>query len=216
MTASARPRLAVALWLVVLALGAWQLARTRIIADLGAFLPPSATPAQQILLEQMKSGVASRIVLIGLSGAPEDKLAEASRALAAGLRNSGLFATVQNGAEEGLRAEREALMAHRYVLSPALSPERFSASMTPSSIATMFFMSTAPRPQTMPSTRSPPNGSRDHASASTGTTSMWLSRISGGSVLLPVALRRAKQDPRLGVGSMTSASIPAPARTSAQ
>ena len=28
MTASARPRLAVALWLVVLALGAWQLSRT--------------------------------------------------------------------------------------------------------------------------------------------------------------------------------------------
>ena len=81
MTASARPRLAVALWLVVLALGAWQLSRTRVIADLGAFLPPSATPAQQILLEQMKSGVASRIVLIALSGAPEQKLAEASRAL---------------------------------------------------------------------------------------------------------------------------------------
>ena len=127
MTASARPRLAVALWLVVLALGAWQLARTRVIADLGAFLPPSATPAQQILLEQMKSGVASRIVLIALSGAPEDKLAQASRALAGGLRKSGLFTTVQNGAEEGLRAEREALMAHRYVLSPAVAPERFSA-----------------------------------------------------------------------------------------
>ena len=127
MTASARPRLAVALWLVVLALGAWQLARTRVIADLGAFLPPSATPAQQILLEQMRSGVASRIVLIALSGAPEEKLAQASRALADGLRGSGLFATVQNGAEEGLRAEREALMAHRYVLSPAVAPERFSA-----------------------------------------------------------------------------------------
>ena len=127
MTASARPRLAVALWLVVLALGAWQLARTRVIADLGAFLPPSATPAQQILLEQMKSGVASRIVLIALSGAPEHKLAEASRALADALRKNGLFTTVQNGAEEGLRAEREALMAHRYVLSAAVAPERFSA-----------------------------------------------------------------------------------------
>jgi predicted exporter len=127
MTGSERPRLAVAIWLVVIALSVWQLARTRIVADLGAFLPPSATPTQQLLLEQMKSGVASRIILVALGGAPEARLAAASRAMAAELRSSGLFASVQNGESEGLRADREAFMSYRYVLSPAEGAERFSA-----------------------------------------------------------------------------------------
>src|SRR5918996_1184310 len=122
-----RPRLAVALWLLLLALSAWQLGRTRIVADLSAFLPPSATPTQQLLLEQMRSGAGSRIMLIALAGASEERLASASETLAEKLRASGLFASVQNGAAEGLRADREALLKHRYVLSPA-SPERFSAS----------------------------------------------------------------------------------------
>ena len=127
MTGSERPRLAVALWLLVLILSGWQLAHTRIVADLGAFLPPSATPAQQLLLEQMRSGVASRILLVALGGADEERLAEASRAMATKLRASGLFAVVQNGGDEGLRADREAFMDYRYVLSPAAGAERFSA-----------------------------------------------------------------------------------------
>jgi len=127
MTGSKRPRLAVALWLLLLALAGWQLAHTRVVADLGAFLPPSATPAQQLLLDQMRSGVASRILLIAVSGADDERLAEASRALAAKLRSSELFASVQNGGDEGLRADREAFMNYRYVLSPAAGSERFSA-----------------------------------------------------------------------------------------
>jgi predicted exporter len=47
--------------------------------------------------------------------------------MAAELRASGLFASVQNGADEGLRADREALMDYRYVLSPAVDAGRFSA-----------------------------------------------------------------------------------------
>jgi predicted exporter len=127
MTGSERPRLAVAVWVVVLALSAWQLARTPVIADLGAFLPPSASPTQELLLEQMRSGVASRILLIALGGASEERLAGASRAAAAEMRASGLFASVQNGSDDGLRADREAFMNYRYVLSPAVAPERFSA-----------------------------------------------------------------------------------------
>src|SRR5262245_48625501 len=127
MTGSERPRLAVAIWLLVLALGAWQLARTRVIADLGAFLPPSATPTQELLLEQMRSGVASRIMLIALGGASEERLAAASGSLAGEMRASSLFTSVQNGADEGLRADREAFMNYRYVLSPAVAAGSFSA-----------------------------------------------------------------------------------------
>ena len=127
MTRSERPGVVVAAWIVLLALSAWQLARTPIIADLGAFLPAAATPAQRLLLEQMKSGGASRLLLVALSGASPERLAAASRAAAEALRASGLFASVQNGAEEGLRADREAFMDYRYVLSPGVERERFSA-----------------------------------------------------------------------------------------
>jgi predicted exporter len=74
----------------------------------------------------MRSGIASRLLLIALGGGSEERLAAASRASAAALRASGLFASVQNGAEEGLRADREAFMNYRYVLSPAVAAERFS------------------------------------------------------------------------------------------
>ena len=128
MTGSERPRLAVALWLLILALSGWQLAHTRIVADLGAFLPPSATPAQQLLLEQMRSGVASRILLVALGGADDERLADASRAHGGrSCARASLFASVQNGGDEGLRADREAFMNYRYVLSPAAGGERFSA-----------------------------------------------------------------------------------------
>ena len=127
MMGSKRPRLAVAIWLLVLVVSGWQLTRTRVVADLGAFLPPSASPAQQLLLEQMRSGVASRLLLVALGGADAERLAQASHSMAAKLRASGLFASVQNGGEEGLRADREAFMNYRYVLTPAAGGERFSA-----------------------------------------------------------------------------------------
>ena len=154
MMGSKRPRLAVAIWLLVLALSGWQLARTRVVADLGAFLPPSASPAQQLLLEQMRSGVASRLLLVAVGGADAERLAQASTAMAAKLRASGLFASVQNGGEEGLRADREAFMNYRYVLSPAGGGERFDAAALraslESALAELATQSAGPLRSTLP------------------------------------------------------------------
>jgi hypothetical protein len=83
-------------------------------------------------------------------------------------------------------------------------------------MATMSFMSTAPRPQITPSTSSAPKGSRDHDAASTGTTSRWESSTSGGCGSGTLAGRRAKHEPRPATGSSTSAAMPAPDRISAQ
>ena len=47
-----------------------------------------ALPGQQVLVEQLRDGVVSRLVLIGIEGAPPERLAEASRRLAAALRAS--------------------------------------------------------------------------------------------------------------------------------
>jgi len=154
MMGSKRPRLAVAIWLLVLMVSGWQLTRTRVVADLGAFLPPSASPAQQLLLEQMRSGVASRLLLVALGGADAERLAQASHSMAAKLRASGLFASVQNGGEEGLRADREAFMNYRYVLSPAGGGERFDAAALraslESALAELATQSAGPLRSTLP------------------------------------------------------------------
>ena len=44
---------------------------------------------------------------------------------------------------------------------------------TESIMASMSFMSTAPRPQIIPSRTSPANGSKDQSCAAAGTTSRW-------------------------------------------
>jgi len=120
-------RLLVAAWLLSLgACGVWLYRSLTLTTDLSAFLPPSATPAQRILLGQLRDGAASRLVLIGLEGAPEDVLARASGELARRLRASGQFAYVSNGAAGANRKEQAVLFEHRYLLSPTVGPERFS------------------------------------------------------------------------------------------
>jgi predicted exporter len=59
------PRLSLTLWALLLALGVWIVARAHYIADLSAFLPRSPSPTQQLLVQQLNDGPASRLILIG-------------------------------------------------------------------------------------------------------------------------------------------------------
>jgi predicted exporter len=116
------------LWLLALAAcAAWLHGHLRVQSEMTVFLPPSATPAQRLLLGQLREGAASRLMLIELRGAGAPELAQASRELARRLRDSGLFSFVNNGESSALAAERGLVLAHRYLLSPAVSAERFSA-----------------------------------------------------------------------------------------
>jgi len=120
-------RSVVALWLALLAAcGIWLARDLSVTTDLSAFLPPSATPTQRILLGQLRDGATARLVLIGLQGDSSAALAHTSMALARRLKASGLFAYVANGDSGTLRQEQAFLFEHRYVLSPAVRPERFS------------------------------------------------------------------------------------------
>jgi predicted exporter len=65
--------------------------------------------------------------LIGLEGAVPEALAEASRTIARRLDASDLFTYVNNGDPAQFATEREVLMSHRYLLSPAVTPDRFTA-----------------------------------------------------------------------------------------
>jgi predicted exporter len=108
--------------------------RTHYVADLSAFLPSAPTPEQAVLLDQLKRGATSRLLLIGIEGAPaggDDDAAAAARAqasgrLAAALRVSGEFARVHNGETAAWADAGRFVFEHRYQLSPAIDAERFS------------------------------------------------------------------------------------------
>jgi predicted exporter len=124
---TAAERWRIAAWLACVVASVVVITRTTFTTDISAFLPRSPTPAQQILVEQLREGVVSRLVLIGIEGAPPQDLAHASRQLAADLRRQESFASVDNGDGTGTAADREFLWRHRYLLSSAVTPQRFTA-----------------------------------------------------------------------------------------
>ena len=62
-------RLAIITWLACVLACVFVITRAEFNADLSAFLPRSPTPAQQVLVEQLRDGVVSRLILIGIEGA---------------------------------------------------------------------------------------------------------------------------------------------------
>src|SRR5206468_4063290 len=82
-----RSRTWVATSVLLLAAVATYYAATRITidSDYSAFLPTGASEAQRVFMRELRDGVASRIVLVDLSGSAPEALAEASRKLARAL-----------------------------------------------------------------------------------------------------------------------------------
>lgn len=115
------------LWLAALALAAWQITRTPFTADLSAFLPATADAQQQVLIDQIRSGVPARTLFIGIEGADAPARSAASRQLAAALRSSGRFDQVSNGENDAWAGVGRWMVERRYLLSPAVTPERFTA-----------------------------------------------------------------------------------------
>ncbi len=114
------------LWLAAMLVCAWLvLCRTPVASDLTLFIPRTDTTAE-LLLEQLRSGPAARLILIGLEGGSEQARAATSKRLAGQLRATGLFARVLNGEELLSREEQRELFSYRYLLSPTVSEERFS------------------------------------------------------------------------------------------
>jgi len=125
-TPARRGRTAVALWLAFILACAIVVGRSQFTTDLSAFLPRSPTPAQQLLLEQIRDGLASRLILVGIEGADAPARAGLSRQVAQRLRTDPAFVSVNNGEPVSAERDRAFLFDHRYLLSPAVTPERFS------------------------------------------------------------------------------------------
>lgn len=117
-------RLAVAAVLVAL-LATLAAKLVRVQSDFTAFLPESTTTEQRLLVAQLRDGFVSRLMLVALEGAGEEKLAAASRKLAADLAAAPEFAFVSNGATLASAGLLDTLLAHRYALSPAITRDSF-------------------------------------------------------------------------------------------
>ena len=122
-----RQFLPVWIWLAALLLCGLVIGRTQFTTDLSAFLPRTPTPEQQLLMDQLRDGLASRLILVGIEGADAPTRARLSRQIAGKLRVDGAFVTVNNGEPVNTEHDRAFLFNHRYLLSPAVTPERFSA-----------------------------------------------------------------------------------------
>ena len=110
---TAARRLAIGLWLAGLVLCALQVAQTRFIADLSAFLPAAPSAEQRFLVDQLRDGAVSRVMLIAVEGADAPARSRVSRALARSLGSDPLFTSATNGVPTGFERERNLLLDHR-------------------------------------------------------------------------------------------------------
>jgi len=124
---SARRAAVLAAWLCSVAVSAAVALHARYITDLSAFLPAHPTPQQRILVEQLRDGPASRLLLVGIEGGSRLARAAVSIDMGQRLRTDPEFASVSNGQEASADRDRDFLFAHRYLLSDAVDARHFSA-----------------------------------------------------------------------------------------
>ena len=101
---------------------------TQVETELSLLLPKGQTTKQEFLLEALREGPSSRLILIGLEGAHIDILTEVSKELSERMRKLEDFAFVHNGNRIKNKHRSDLLFQYRYLLSPNVNEIRFSAS----------------------------------------------------------------------------------------
>ncbi|MGG6463193.1 MMPL family transporter [Solilutibacter silvestris] len=127
-TLSIRQRVALALaWLAVLAVLGWMVARQlHPSGDLREFMPKGQTPMQRLVLDELGEGPGSRLLLVAISGKPDEDLAELSKGLTAKLKSDPRYSQVVNGSFDAGALDSK-LLPYRYLLSPTLDTQKFDA-----------------------------------------------------------------------------------------
>lgn len=116
--------------LVFAVLGALALtvvARATYTADLSAFLPRAPTARERLLVDELRTGLASRVIMVAIEGGVAARRAQVAADLAHRLRTAPEFVDVSDGDRAGFEETAAFLSAHRYLLSDAVTPARFTA-----------------------------------------------------------------------------------------
>ncbi len=113
---------------IVLIIGALLLTATRLSvhSELGDLLPEGTTATQRLLLTQVRSGLAGRLMLLAIEGSHQDELASLSKALGEDLRKNSRIDFVSNGMQALSPEERQVLFRSRYLLSHTVGTDTFS------------------------------------------------------------------------------------------
>jgi len=127
MSAGTRPIVLVAALAIVAGLAVIVIGRAELRTDMGFFMPRAQNADAAFVLDQMRSGPASNIVMIRLSGVPPATLARVSDGLIKKIRGDARFIFAANGRAIIDRATLEWLKRYRYVLNPEVSATEFEA-----------------------------------------------------------------------------------------
>ncbi|ULA62745.1 MAG: membrane protein, inferred for ABFAE pathway [Nitrospira sp.] len=118
----------VALWAAAMACGLWLVTtKVSVHSELADLLPEGTTATQRLLLTQVRTGIAGRILLLAIEGGEPDALVQASREFGQQLRATGQFDVVGNGEQALAKLDKELLFRSRYLLSRRVSLDAFSA-----------------------------------------------------------------------------------------
>ncbi|MET3623424.1 MMPL family transporter [Burkholderia ambifaria] len=118
---------AVLVWLLALVACGIAITRANFTADLSAFLPRAPSAGQRVLVEQLRDGIVSRLILVAIDGGDAATRAALSRRVAGTLRADRQFSAINNGEAVNDARDQQFVFDHRYLLSPAVTPQRFSA-----------------------------------------------------------------------------------------
>ena len=119
-------------WLASLSLaGCWLFTHLKPATDLTAFLPAETDASHALLLDELRNGAATRLILIAISGgeAPDTRqLAAMSKLLASNLRGNAALRRIDNGQRGDDDSLFQLAQSQRYLLTPndlaqRLSPE---------------------------------------------------------------------------------------------
>ncbi|GHT85845.1 membrane protein [Betaproteobacteria bacterium] len=187
------------LWLALLGVLAAIAARTTFTTDMSVFLPDSPDVGHQLLVDQLKNGMASRLFLVGIEGGKSTESAAVSRQMAATLRADARFAEVNNGASVHFEADRKLLFEHRYALSPKVDAARFEVEGLRAALQeTVDLLASSAGLFAKPLVTRDPSGEMMallaglNRAGPTLTEGVWMSQ--GGSTALLLALTRAGGD----------------------
>ncbi len=117
---------AISAWFLFLLACVLVVIRTQFTTDLSAFLPKTPTAEQQLLMDQIKDGLASRLILIGIEGSDANTRAQLSKLTAKRLRPDPAFIAVNNGESIYTENDQTFLFNNRYLLSPSVTKDRFT------------------------------------------------------------------------------------------
>lgn len=116
----------ITLWIIAMVCAATIVVRADYTADLSAFLPRAPSARQQLLVDQLRDGPASRLLLIAIAGGDAVARAQLSSTIARQLRTNPAFSSVDNGEPVNQQRDREFLFDHRYLLSENVTAQRFT------------------------------------------------------------------------------------------